>query len=217
MKKIIILAAGCVLALCRCSTAPRAAHEEPAPSGTLGSIVNAAVTDLQTHTALAQLNGHVAINISSGSKELDSQFAGALRSAFPNFASEADSVNREDLYQMTVKVYRENDDAAVLVRVFDFEDRRVVERTITVPRIAAAVLATLQYKTAVIAQNEFDAYLDAAFGGAGAVVAEAKLKPLQPPRNILTLKGHSGYVMSAAYSPDGRRIVSSSTDKTVKI
>ena len=33
----------------------------------------------------------------------------------------------------------------------------------------------------------------------------------------LTLKGHSGPVTSVSFSPDGKRIVSGSTDKTVKV
>jgi WD40 repeat protein len=32
-----------------------------------------------------------------------------------------------------------------------------------------------------------------------------------------TLRGHSGYVFSVAYSPDGKHIVSGAYDKTVKI
>jgi WD40 repeat protein len=34
---------------------------------------------------------------------------------------------------------------------------------------------------------------------------------------LKTLKGHSSYVSSVAYSPDGKKIISSSWDKTVKI
>ena len=33
----------------------------------------------------------------------------------------------------------------------------------------------------------------------------------------LTLKGHSGYVMSVSFSPDGKRIVSGSLDNTLKV
>ena len=32
-----------------------------------------------------------------------------------------------------------------------------------------------------------------------------------------TLRGHSGYVFSVAYSPDGKHIVSGSEDSTVKV
>ena len=32
-----------------------------------------------------------------------------------------------------------------------------------------------------------------------------------------TLRGHSGWVLSVAYSPDGKHIVSGSRDNTVKI
>jgi len=32
-----------------------------------------------------------------------------------------------------------------------------------------------------------------------------------------TLRGHSNWVLSVAYSPDGKHIVSASRDKTVKI
>jgi len=34
---------------------------------------------------------------------------------------------------------------------------------------------------------------------------------------MLTLKGHTDGVISVAFSPDGRRIVSGSTDKTLKV
>ena len=33
----------------------------------------------------------------------------------------------------------------------------------------------------------------------------------------MTLKGHKGWVTSAAYSPDGKRIVTDSYDKTAKV
>ena len=32
-----------------------------------------------------------------------------------------------------------------------------------------------------------------------------------------TLRGHSGWVLSVAYSPDGKHIVSGSQDETVKV
>tara|TARA_B100000029_G_scaffold376681_1_gene371284 strand:- start:191 stop:391 length:201 start_codon:yes stop_codon:yes gene_type:complete len=37
------------------------------------------------------------------------------------------------------------------------------------------------------------------------------------PKELHTLKGHTGYVNSVAFSPDGQRIVSGSWDKSVKI
>jgi WD40 repeat protein len=39
----------------------------------------------------------------------------------------------------------------------------------------------------------------------------------QSGREPLTLKGHTGTVFSVAFSPDGLRIVSSSSDRTVKV
>ena len=41
--------------------------------------------------------------------------------------------------------------------------------------------------------------------------------PKPSAKELHTLKGHTGYVMSVAFSPDGQRIVSGSFDKTVKI
>ena len=38
-----------------------------------------------------------------------------------------------------------------------------------------------------------------------------------PRTGILTLKGHTDFVNSVSFSPDGERIVSGSNDKTVKI
>ena len=37
------------------------------------------------------------------------------------------------------------------------------------------------------------------------------------PVQVRTLTGHSGNVLSVASSPDGKRVVSGSSDKTVKI
>jgi hypothetical protein len=39
----------------------------------------------------------------------------------------------------------------------------------------------------------------------------------QSGQDLLTLKGHTGWVISVSYSPDGKRIVSGSGDKTVKV
>ncbi|MFP3040760.1 hypothetical protein LQZ19_02955 [Treponema primitia] len=44
-----------------------------------------------------------------------------------------------------------------------------------------------------------------------------KIWDAETGREIRTLSGHSSAVNSAAYSPDGRRIVSASDDNTVKI
>ena len=44
-----------------------------------------------------------------------------------------------------------------------------------------------------------------------------KVWDAQTGQETLTLKGHSGYVLSVSFSPDGKRIVSGSADKTVKI
>ena len=145
-------------------------------------IVNTALSDLKTHSKLSLLQGHVAINISSGNKDLDIQFAESLQKAYPNFASKADSVHYEDLYQMTVKVYRENNDVYSYTTVTNFEQKNIVERTVKAKSVSAAVLETIQYKTAIHAKNEFEAYLDSAFDGTGAVVQEARPVPPPPPK-----------------------------------
>ena len=182
--RAVLFAAG-VLALCGCASVPGTTPEghtiTGARSGTMDDIVNTAVSGLQAEGALARLEGHVAIHISSGNKELDTRFAGALQGAFPNVASRADTVRREDLYQMTVRVYRERGDVVAITRVSNFEQKNVIDRTFVIRGIAASIVETLQYKTATIARNEFDAYLDAAFAGTGALVAEAAPVPPPPP------------------------------------
>jgi tetratricopeptide (TPR) repeat protein len=138
-------------------------------------IVNAALSYLKTHTTLSLLKGHVAVNISSGNKELDKQFAEAIKDAYPNFESKAESVHNEDLYQMRVKVYRENDEVFVRTTVTNFENKNIVERTAGAKTISLAVLETLQYETAIHAKNEFEAYLDSAFADAGEVVMSLRI------------------------------------------
>jgi hypothetical protein len=152
-----------------------------AKSGTLDGIVDAAVSGLVTQTDLALLEGHVALHISSGNKELDTKLGKAVADAFPNFASRADTVRREDLYQMTVKVYQENKDVIAVTNVSGFAERNVAEQTVVIRGIEPRIVQTLQYRTATLAKNEFDRYLDTAFAGTGAVVAEAEPLPPPPP------------------------------------
>jgi WD40 repeat protein len=47
-----------------------------------------------------------------------------------------------------------------------------------------------------------------------AVAPEGGARTAEP---LLELKGHTGWVMSAAFSPDGSRVVTASHDKTVKL
>jgi len=42
-------------------------------------------------------------------------------------------------------------------------------------------------------------------------------QPWQPGREIASLNGHQGYVWTAAFSPDGKRIVTASWDKTARV
>ncbi len=49
------------------------------------------------------------------------------------------------------------------------------------------------------------------------VVCMALVSPLLGGEEPLTLKGHTGPVMSVAFSPDGKRLASSSRDQTVKV
>ena len=44
-----------------------------------------------------------------------------------------------------------------------------------------------------------------------------KIWDAQTGQETLTLKGHSNAVMSVSFSPDGKRIVSGSVDKTLKV
>jgi hypothetical protein len=135
------------------------------------------------------LQGHVAINISSGNKTLDSQFADAIQDAFPNFASKADTVNNEDLYQMAIKVYRENSLVVVNLVVTNFQQNNIVERTVTVKKVSSEVMETLQYKTAIVAKNEFDVYLDSIFRNTGTIVTDARLIPPPPQKEKPQLEG----------------------------
>src|SRR5206468_2908460 len=48
-------------------------------------------------------------------------------------------------------------------------------------------------------------------------VGQVKVWDAQTGQETLTLKGHTGSVHSVAFSPDGKRIVSGSADKTLKV
>jgi WD40 repeat protein len=45
----------------------------------------------------------------------------------------------------------------------------------------------------------------------------AKIWDAESGQEILTLKGHSVYVVSVAFSPDGKRVATASLDSTAKI
>jgi len=53
--------------------------------------------------------------------------------------------------------------------------------------------------------------------GCGSASEPPAAKKSVEGRETLTLKGHSGEVMSVAFSPDGKRIVSGSGDFTLKV
>src|SRR5262249_2257790 len=52
---------------------------------------------------------------------------------------------------------------------------------------------------------------------AGSWGETVKVWDAQAGQETLTLKGHTSYVHSVAFSPDGKRIASGSSDKTVKV
>ena len=52
---------------------------------------------------------------------------------------------------------------------------------------------------------------------AGSWDKTAKVWEAQTGQELITLKGHDGWVWSVAYSPDGQRIVTASMDKTAKV
>jgi hypothetical protein len=88
---------------------------------------------------------------------------------------------------MTIKVYRENEAVFIYTAVANFQQKNIVERTAKAKSVSAAVLETLQYKTAIHAKNEFEAYLNSTFANSGEVVQEAKLVPPPPPRPPIEL------------------------------
>jgi eukaryotic-like serine/threonine-protein kinase len=49
------------------------------------------------------------------------------------------------------------------------------------------------------------------------LVGEVKVWDARTGQELLTLKGHTGYVSSVAFSPDGARLASGSSDKTVRV
>jgi hypothetical protein len=131
-------------------------------------IVNTTTLDLKTKTALSSLKGHVAVNVSSGNSGLDKQLAAAILETFPNFTSASGEVYSEDLYQMAVRVFRNNDNTVtVAVTVTDHQDKKTVDRRIPIGSVDNKVLTTIQYENALKARNEFDAYLNSVFAEAG--------------------------------------------------
>ena len=110
--------------LCMCSVLIAVTTLVDALDTKYAPIVNAALSDLKTHTKLSLLKRHVAVNISSGNRELDKQFAEAIQKAYPNFESKEDTVHNEDLYQMVIKVYRENGEVYIYMTVTNFEQKK---------------------------------------------------------------------------------------------
>jgi WD40 repeat protein len=72
-----------------------------------------------------------------------------------------------------------------------------------------------------VAYSPDDRYIVTGSGGYGPnmerFTAEVKLWDAKTGKEIRTLNGHSGEVVSVAFSPDGKRIVSGSRDTTLKV
>jgi hypothetical protein len=182
VKKTIFLFAVLVLVFSACASSPSQTTSERGGELQAVSIVNMMLSDLKTQTSLSLLQGHVAINISSGNKTLDKQLDEAIQNAYPNFTAKADTVNNEDVYQMAVKVYRKNNEVIVNTVVTNFTQKNIVERNVLVTKVSVTMLETLQYETAIAAKNEFDVYLDSAFSSTGALVENLQLIPPPPPK-----------------------------------
>jgi hypothetical protein len=184
-------------------------------------IVNTTTSDLKTRNTLSSLKGHVAINVSSGNSDLDKQFAAAILETFPNFTAASGEVYSDDLYQMAVRVFRNNDNTvSVTVTVTNYQDKKIIDIRVPIGTVDNRVLATIHYENALTARNEFDAYLDSAFADAGPP-QNANHTPKEPYdwswltnffdnswRNItagFTLKGWGAYVANYDYSfTDGK-------------